>query len=218
MGATSHALVMRAAILIACLCSCVAYDETVHVHVRDPGLVEVLGTQPREESLPSESIERRGDELVAVCPSCVGRHEQLVVDHHRTLDLPGDPSHVNRDGETVHLDYDYQALFPCHRGHGDCERPAFTVNLATPRSNIVEIRDEKHVMKSHGELTGAKIGAAIGIAASLFGLGLASYAAFSLHSGIGVGVGAMFVGVGGTFATLGFSTLAARDSNDAIAP
>jgi hypothetical protein len=209
---------MRVVALLLVAGSCVAYDETVHVQVRDPERVEVI-SQTAIEGSQDASVTRQGATLVAMCPSCAGTQTRTVLDELHHIALTGDLSTLGRHGDAVRLRYDYVALFPCHRGHGDCDRTAFEVTLQTPRANIAEIHDEKLVRTRDGEKTGANISAAVGILTSLLGLGLIGDGAFSSTArGAKLGVGGVFLGVGGLFSVLGFATVTARDSNTAIAP
>jgi hypothetical protein len=210
---------MRALALLLGFCSCVAYDETVHVHVRDPALVEVISQTPIEGSNDA-SVTREGATLVATCPSCDGMQTRTVLDELHQIALTGDLSTLGRHGDVMRLRYDYLALFPCHRSRGNCERTGFSVTLETPRANIVDIYDQKVARTVYGEKIGAKIGTTVGIIASLIGLALIGDGIFDSTTtrDTKLGVGGMFLSVGGLFTVLGLATLTAVDSNSAITP
>ena len=230
---------------------CVNYVETVHVRVRDPAAVAVSiavsDDRNRRETLIAATAEPGSAEIPPVSPpyleaaqpgASVMRYDQAalaalciwctwpaarpLVAANGTIALTGSPSHVlSRTGDQVHLRFDYEASLPCHRGHGDCVRPAFVLSLDTPRANLLDLHLERRVSTEYGELTGAKLGLVAGVFATalgytMFGLALDPHLG-GTHWDL-AGGGILGSAVGGVFLGTSIATLLAHDTDWAIPP
>ena len=233
---------MRAVLLL--LAGCVAYDESVHVKLRDPAHVQVSvatpdgrmvldderivvpATEPPylEEAQKGAMVERRGNAIVAMCTWCEWRREQLVVAADGDVWFLGTPERVQRLGDLTRVLVSYIAPLPCHRGGGLCERAAFELAVDTPHDNVEGITFERHVATAHGELFGAKLG--IGWGVTFIALGLTMFTAFDI-AGVAkgssakwaaAGVSTAFVGMGSFFTYIGVKTLRASDSVTQVEP
>lgn len=235
----------RLALVVMLATGCVAYDETLHVHVRDPAQVAVAVETPagprtlveagasaradvppaappyHEDARGGAWVSREGSALVAHCDWCAYDDVRRVIRYGGEIDLPGGPGMLRRDGDLLHMRYDYIAPLPCRRHHGLCERPAFTLELELPRSNVDSIDYERKVSRDHGELIGAKIAMGFGsvFAAAKLGLvawGIADSGGKARVALVSLG-GAFTLGGGGFFAQ-GLSTLLADDSITPVRP
>jgi hypothetical protein len=192
---------MYRAALVGLFAGCIAYDETVHVRVRDPAAVTVAvdtpagertlvgvgsggadespvpGTAPPylENARDGASLERRGTDVVAVCTWCEWPRERTVIAGAGAIELAGTPRMVRRIGDRTRMTYRYVAMLPCHRHRGLCDRPAFELQLDTPHDNVAEIDFQRRVARDHGELTGAKIAVGWGLAFVASGLAMIGY-------------------------------------------
>jgi len=214
---------LRSVALVALITGCVAYDETVHVHVRDPRQVTVVTTGEGERPDPGAQLEYTPlGGVIAHCAWCEYDSERRVVSTAGAIDLVGDPGVLARVGDHLEMRFDYVAPLPCTRHHGLCERPAFALALDTPEANVTGVDFERKVSISHGEMIGAKLGVAAGVVSTALGLVLGGYVLASSSSTsareMGLGVASGFVVVGGTFLVAGLSTLTASDSDRPIQP
>jgi hypothetical protein len=203
------------AVLLVVFAGCVNYDETVHVHVRDPAQVTVL--EPTEHGVTLSREERT---VTAHCAWCEYDDQRFVVTPWASVDLVGDADTIERVGSDVHMRYAYVAPLPCYRRSGLCERPAFSIDVTTPRSNITAIDFERRVSRAHGEMIGAKAGIVAGVFANLVGGALLTYDIGWVRSRRGLigGIAAGFLTIGTMFTVTGVRTLAANDSVTALPP
>jgi hypothetical protein len=143
-----------------------------------------------------------------------------VVPVFDSIALHGDPEHtlVWRDAQ-LGMRFGHDALFRCHRSRGLCPREALTLWLATPASNVVEIRHRRVVETAHGERTGALLGVIVGSAFTLLGIGLATGISIEERALIApaLGLGGAFVAGGTFFLVTGIRGLTARDSETIVA-
>jgi hypothetical protein len=242
--ASAPAIAVLAAVLAA---GCVNYIETVHARVRDPAAVAVSidtpaghtqllaaasgsagaaipPTEPpyREAEQPGAIVVRyERDALAALCSWCARQPGRPLVGADGAITLTGTPDQVlARSGEQLHMRFDYEVSLRCHHRRGECERPAFVLELDTPRDNVLDLRFERHVSTRYGELTGAKLGLVAGVVAALVGGSLMAIAVgdHGLHGGRWdvAGGGAIGLGVSAVFLGTSIATLRARDSDTAI--
>jgi hypothetical protein len=234
---------MRRLALLACvLGGCVAYDETVHVRLRDPSAVAISAGQPLlgehadgsaelpatmppylEEAQQGATVTRAEGATWAHCSWCGYDQDRFVVDRAGRIDLVGTPSTITGAGGRVRMRYAYVAPLPCRRSGGLCERPAFELVLDTPRANVLAIDFDRRVETAHGERIGAKIGLVTGILTAALGASLITY--YDLAGGTNshtaklavLGVGGGFLAVGGFFTIVSTTMLRAHDSDTPIA-
>jgi hypothetical protein len=191
--------------LLVLVAGCVNYDEMVHVHVLAPEQVTVL--QPTQQGI---TLSQDGGVVTAHCAWCEFDREHFVVTPWSSVDLIGDTGNVERVGSDLHMRYAYLAPLPCNRHAGLCERPAFTIDVTTPRANIRAIDFERHVSRAHGELTGAKVGLVAGLLAGIVGATMMTYdLGWASHDRVMIGgIAGGFLAIGTFFTLTGARTLA----------
>ena len=232
-------------LLLAPLGGCAAYEDTTRVALRDPSQAAVMvrtpggpvtllpasvapGTKDVPASAPpyledvkaASSVTRGEGGVVTVdCPGCIGVQGRVVMGADGLLALPGDPEHTLVTSDAmVWMRYDDVSLMRCRRGRGLCPRPALSLWVATPRTNVLAVRHEHVVATSHGERTGAKLGLGVGLAllaASVIVIADAHTLAPRAEDGLytfGGGLGA----VGGAFTAFGLGTLLARSTDEPV--
>jgi hypothetical protein len=235
---------MRAIGIVVLLTGCVVYDETVHVHLRDPHAVTVSVATPSgerelagsaaeipptappylEDGRVGASVIRDSDGITALCPWCEWSGERPVVTSDGEVDLVGTPSHIRRIGDVTRMTFQYVAPLHCHHHGGLCDRPAFELEVDTPHDNVARIEFERRVARDHGELIGAKLGVGWGllfVTMGLAGIGyfdVAGEAKGSSAKWAVLGVGGAFITIGGSFTWIGVKTLRAQDSLTSVTP
>jgi hypothetical protein len=219
---------VRSWLVVLSLAGCAAYDETVHVHLRDVAAVsvhegEVSVTEPPyyEHAQAGASVERTSSGAVfAHCAWCEWDTLHTVIMSSGDIDLPGSTSVLSGAGDRLRMRYDYIAPLPCHRHRGLCERPAFQIPLETALANVESINYQRTVSTAHGELTGAKLGLGAGILCASLGTAMIAVdvAGETPRARAAVAAsGGGFLAIGTFFVYIAVATLRARDSDVPIA-
>jgi hypothetical protein len=234
-------MALSASFLEGCI---VNFDETTLVHIRDPSAVTVAARTPdgsqslldagegpqQAEISPTKPpftelikyavVARTTTGAVTLeCPSCLGAEAGTVVPAGGPIELRGDPGRtLVWKPEGLGMRFAYEALFRCHRGRGDCPREALALWLATPASNVTEIRYRKLVSTGHGERTGAWISAILGAAIVLGGsvVAVGTSVAEGAPSEPGLIIGGACMAHGGFFFTAGLLGILAKDSDTTV--
>ena len=206
------------------LAGCVQRVQTTRIVVRDPAQIAVTGVLPVDAArgdVPDSDgswVERAEGVIVGWCPHCrVWKRRDLFA--NTEIVVPGRPAEsLAFDADTVRMHYVYNDARYIRGRWGVAAFPEkrFTLDLATPRTNVVSIEGLDRVIHSGGGHDGISQ-LVFGVAWGVLGAALATFGEIK-HTPLVVGFGVGMVAIGGGGIVWGVREYRAHDEITPISP